>query len=207
MDATCARRWRSAACRPAPEPTVAEPLLDEKVLALGRALDDAALPHAFGGAIALAWCGVPRGTEDIDLNLFVGSEREAACLAAVAPLGVERADVPAERPHQALWRWGRTPLHAFFAYHPFHESCRARARRVPFAGGEITVLAAEDIAVFKLVYDRPRDRSEVREVLLCLGERFDSAYAEQWLARILGARDDRVARFRAMAAELAPRAT
>lgn len=181
-----------------------EPLLDQKLVALGRALDAAALPHAFGGAIALAWCGVPRGTEDVDLNLFLGSEREPDCLAALAPLGVARADAAAERPHQASWRWGRTPIHAFFAYHPFHESCRARARRVPFAGDEIAVLAAEDIAVFKLAYDRPRDRSEVREVLLCLGERFDTAYTERWLARLVGENDERVARFRAMASELAP---
>lgn len=36
------------------------------------ALDSAGLSHAFGGALALAWCvPEPRATADIDLNVFV----------------------------------------------------------------------------------------------------------------------------------------
>ncbi len=173
---------------------MAEPLLDAKVLAIARALDDADVPHAFGGAISLAWYGVPRATEDIDVNLFVGPEQAAHCLAALTPLGVTGDATDASRT-QATWRWGHTPIHAFFAYDPFHESCRARVRRVPFAKGEIAILGAEDIAIFKLIYDREKDRSEVREVMLCLGERLDHAYMREWLERILGADDARVTRF------------
>ena len=40
-----------------------------------EALAAAAIPHAFGGALALAWCtGSARGTIDIDVNLLVGKE-------------------------------------------------------------------------------------------------------------------------------------
>jgi hypothetical protein len=73
---------------------------------------------------------------------------------------------------------------------------------VPFADGEIPILAAEDIVVFKVVYDRPKDRSEVREVLLCMGERLDDRYTAQWLERLLGADDARVALFRGAVDEL-----
>ena len=175
-----------------------ERLLDAKVLAIHRALDEAGISHAFGGAIALAYWGVPRGTEDIDLNVFVPSSQARRCLAALAGLGVEEGDPrkTAPGPDQRVWHWEHTPLHVFFAYHAFHQSCARRVRRVPFADAEIPVLSAEDIAVFKTIYDRPKDRSEVREVLLCRGERFDTGYAQGWLERLLGGEDPRTEAFR-----------
>ena len=52
-------------------------VLVDKILALHAALDDAEIPHAFGGALALAWCTErARGTIDIDLNVFVDGHRE-----------------------------------------------------------------------------------------------------------------------------------
>lgn len=46
--------------------------LPDKLLALHDALDAAGEAHAFGGAIALAYCTHdPRGTRDIDVNAFV----------------------------------------------------------------------------------------------------------------------------------------
>jgi len=176
-----------------------EPLLDAKVLAIARALDDANIPHAFGGALSLAYYGVPRATEDIDLNLFVAPGDAERCLAALTPLGITRGAASEAGEPQSTWHWNHTPIHAFFAYDPFHESCRARSRRVPFADGEIAILGAEDIAIFKLIYDREKDRSEVREVMLCLGERLDVDYMRKWLERILGSSDARVARFAAWA--------
>src|SRR4029079_9320585 len=43
--------------------------LAERIVALDEALAD--VPHAFGGALALAYYAEPRATVDIDLNLFV----------------------------------------------------------------------------------------------------------------------------------------
>ena len=43
--------------------------LADKIVAIHQALDAAQLPHAFGGALALAWCTQrARGTIDIDVN-------------------------------------------------------------------------------------------------------------------------------------------
>ena len=50
----------------------AVPGIVEQILAIHGALGDARLPHAFGGALALAWCTQrARGTIDIDVNVFV----------------------------------------------------------------------------------------------------------------------------------------
>jgi hypothetical protein len=180
------------------------PLMDVKIGEIARAFERAGIPYAFGGAIALAFYATPRATEDVDVNVFVGIDEADRCLAALGPLGVT-ADAPerAEERGALTIHWEHTPIRLFFAYDPFHESCRARARIVPFGAHTIRVLAAEDITIFKVVYDRPRDRAEVREVLLCMGERFDLGYALAWLERLLGADDPRLARFRESAADVA----
>ena len=171
-------------------------LLDQKILAIAQALEAAEHPYAFGGALALAYYAAPRGTEDIDLNLFVTHDKAAAALATLAGLGiVESPSPPDQDPNQPNLHWAHTPIHVFLSYDPFHDSCRERVRRVPFAESEISILSGEDLAVFKTIYDREKDRIDVREILLSMGERFDRAYVRMWLGRLLGENDDRVVRF------------
>ena len=178
-------------------------LLDGKVMGIAQALEHARIPYAFGGAIALAYYAAPRGTEDIDINVFLKAEEAGTCLEELDRLGIESPAADRDiHDHQVVLSWEHTPIHLFLSYDPFHESCGARARTVPFADGQIWILSAEDITVFKVIYDRPKDRAEVREVLLCMGERMDVAYTIGWLERILGAEDARLKRFRGAVAEL-----
>ena len=56
------------------------------------ALTEADLHHAFGGALALAWCvGDPRATVDMDVNVFI-AEGDAALLRSALPSGVGEGD-------------------------------------------------------------------------------------------------------------------
>jgi hypothetical protein len=180
-------------------------LLDEKVIALERALAEARVPHAFGGALALAYYGTPRGTVDIDLNVFVPAERAGPVLERLAALGVATRGADALREiaarGQTRLRWDGTPLDLFFSYDALHESAMKRRRTVPFGDdAEIPILSAEDLAVFKALFDRPKDWTDLREMLFAEGARFDADYALRWLRRILPAEDERLRRFEALAA-------
>ena len=178
-------------------------LLDRKVMEIAQALEHARISYAFGGAIALAYYAAPRGTEDIDINVFLTAEEAGTFWEELERLGIESpAGGRDMHDHRVVLSWEHTPIHVFLSYDPFHESCGARARKVPFADGQIWILSAEDITVFKGIYDRPKDRAEVREVLLCRGERMDVPYTIGWLERILGAEDARLKRFRGAVAEL-----
>ena len=62
--------------------------LPDKIVAIHDSLSAAGISHAFGGALALAWCTQQaRGTIDVDVNVFVPPERSVAALAAL-PSGV-----------------------------------------------------------------------------------------------------------------------
>lgn len=176
------------------------PLLDEKILAIQGAFDASSIPHAFGGALALAYYATPRGTEDIDVNVFVGTERAAAVLEALDRLGVatgDPTDLSKLREHgQVRLHWDRTPVDLFFAYDPLHEACVGRRKRVPFGGDDrIFILSAEDLVIFKVLFDRPKDWTDIGEMLFALGGEFDAEYTLDWLRRILSADDQRLRRF------------
>ncbi len=58
--------------------------LIDKLFAVHDSLTAASLAHAFGGAIALAYCTEePRGTRDLDVNIFSDSSHAATVLAAL----------------------------------------------------------------------------------------------------------------------------
>lgn len=172
-------------------------------MALEGALGEARVPHAFGGALALAYYATPRGTHDIDLNVFVPATRAERVLELLAGLGVAPGGATALREvcerGQTRLRWEHTPIDLFFSTDALHESCLARVRRVPFGEDtEIAILSAEDLAIFKAIFDRPKDWSDLAEVLYAKGPDFDAAYVTRWLRRILPEDDARLEHFEAL---------
>lgn len=138
--------------------------LVERVVALHRALAGKETPHAFGGAIALAyWTLNPRATSDIDLNVFVPAADCSGALAAL-PRGIATPEGTAEaiaaEGQIRLW-WDETPIDVFFDYVPIHAQAARHSRTVPFAGTRIPVLGPVELAVFKAMFDRTRDWADI----------------------------------------------
>lgn len=141
------------------------PDLPEQIVSLHQALDRASIAHAFGGALALAYCTAePRGTRDIDVNVFLGVDEVPTLLAALPP-AVTVTDTLAEqlrRDGQARLWWAETPVDVFLSNHSFHDRAEANRRFVPFAGvARLPVLACDDLAVFKIFFARPKDAVDV----------------------------------------------
>lgn len=179
--------------------------LDEKVALLGGALADAAIPHAFGGAIALAYHATPRGTQDVDINLFIPASAFDRVLVALLPLGVEAPTSSMrrrlERDEQVRMTWDGTPLDLFFSYNELHDACMERRQHVAFGRDRIWILSVEDLAIFKVLFARPKDWRDLGEMLFAQQPTFDAAYALGWLGRIVAPDDERLERFRRLATE------
>lgn len=166
--------------------------LAEKLVALHRALAAADIPHAFGGAIALAYATLdPRGTSDIDVNVFVDAADAARGLAA---LPGQVAQPPGTHQRIArdgqirLW-WDDTPVDLFFDTLPIHAAAAEHRRDVPFAGTTVPVLGPTELAVFKAMFDRTRDWADI-EAMLAAGT-LDLGAVRDALGGLLGADDHR----------------
>ena len=174
---------------------IREPALDEKIVLVHNALDAAGVPHAFGGALALAYYAEPRATIDVDVNVFVPPRRAGRTFDTLAGLGamVDRPALLAKtrRDGQARVRWGRTPLDLFFAYDPFHDACHAARRSVPFGDARIPILAPEHLMVCKAVFARRKDWLDIEQILFITARDLDVAEVRMWTERILGADDRR----------------
>lgn len=173
--------------------------LIEKTVALHRSLAEAGVPHAFGGALALAWCTEQaRGTIDIDVNLFLPLDSIAEGLTAL-PSGVvwESSDADLlERDGQARLWWDTTPVDVFFNTTEFHEQAAERARWEPFGGRDLPFLACRDLAVFKAFFNRTKDWADL-EAMAEAGT-LDVPAVLGVLVHHLGGTDERIERLRTL---------
>lgn len=169
--------------------------LPEKILRLHRTFERAHLPHAFGGALALAYYATPRTTIDIDVNIFVTPDRFEAIARVLRRLGAERLPEGALVTRDAQFRawWGRNPIDCFLVNDPIHEAMRTAARIVPFLNATIPILAPEHLIVAKTAFNRPKDWIDLEQMLIAC-DLLDVAEIRRWLHHLLGDTDPRTLR-------------
>lgn len=153
----------------------------EKVLAVHRALAEAGLPHAIGGAIALSIYGAPRETVDIDVNVFVGPERRPEVRAGLDPLPLDGH-----------------PVHVFYSHDPLHEEMARKVREVTYADATIPLVAPEHLLIRKALLDRPKDWPDI-EALLRGNPDLDLTAIEAWVRRLASDGDARVPKLQGVA--------
>jgi hypothetical protein len=178
---------------------VAEALasLVEVVADLVDALERAGLAYALGGAVAYSAWGEPRATRDVDLNLWLPPERLDAGLAVLEAAGVtiDRATVRQEAAERGMFvgRRGEYRVDVFVPSVPFYDEALRRRVRTRVAGRDTWVLSAETLAVFKMLFYRPKDLADVGRLLQIQRGRFDAGFVRRALVEMLGADDERIA--------------
>jgi hypothetical protein len=173
--------------------------LVEKLFAIHDALEGASIPHAFGGAIALAYCvEEPRGTRDLDVNIFVDAATAGRTLVRL-PSGVRvgKKDIAkVERDGQARLYWDGTPVDVFLNNVPLHEAVANEVVWVPLAGRQVPVLDCVSLAIFKALFDRTRDWADMEAIAQATPEDIDIAATT--IADLVGPDDPAVERLESL---------
>lgn len=193
----------NAAPAVSPHRDESEPPLSEKVIAIHRGLEAAKIPHAIGGALALAYYAEPRATVDVDINVFVSTDRWPEISAALEEIGVDvGADTSAlERDGQVRLWWGRNAVDLFFSYDELHEEMPKKARKVPFGETTLMILSPEHLAVCKAMFNRVKDWLDIEQILVA-ADPIDLAEIEAQLERMVGPSDRRMAKLEEIKARL-----
>lgn len=174
-------------------------LLGQRLLAVHDALETAQLAHAFGGAIALAYCTEdPRGTRDLDVNVFVDPAQAKQVLAALpSEVTVTETNIAAaRRDGQVRVWWEDTPIDIFLDVHRFHTEAAEGVRQVAFEGRTIPVLDCTALAVFKALLDRTKDWADIEEMISATA--LDLPHMRTWIERVLGAESGAARRLRSL---------
>lgn len=170
--------------------------LIDAVASLVDHLERAKLPYAFGGAIAYSAWAEPRATRDIDLNLWAGaSEMDRAFLVleeAGVSLNREAATREIKERGMFFGMHGEYRVDVFVPSVPFYEEALNRRVRVRLAERETWVISPEALAVFKMLFYRPKDLADVGRLLEIQGKTFDRGFVRKWLVEMLGEDDERL---------------
>lgn len=166
--------------------TVEEVLLDMVSLCETQNLD-----YAVMGGLAVRVHGIPRPTYDVDFQLTVDEQRLKDFLTSLEELGYS-----CYAPYDRGWRdqVGGMPLiklktymvdgqsidiDVFLSETPFQRSVMERRVRVEFEGKSVWFVTPEDLILFKVLANRPRDLGDVADVLFVQGD-LDSSYMVHW---------------------------
>jgi hypothetical protein len=163
--------------------------------------------HAFGGALALAYYSEPRGTLDVDVNVFVPFESARQLVTEFSAIGYRakrRPDAWSPVAGVRLLRQGdRIALDLFFSIDEHYDEVATRKGWFPFGAErrELPFLSVEDLVTFKLSFGRDKDWVDLRRVVE--GNRdLDLSYVERQLIGMRGpTMYPRIARLRVMERE------
>jgi hypothetical protein len=188
--------------------TVAERGAAEAAQRIADAMESAGVPYAIGGALALAIAGVPRGTADVDINVFVDLRQTAKVITTLAGLGIaldETAAIErANRDGMFVGRWDGMRIDVFMPSIPFSdEAARTRIQVTDGAGWSGWFLSAEALTVFKLLFFRGKDLVDL-ERLVAVRSELDHAYVRHWIVDMMGEADERVKRWDEIVRRFAP---
>lgn len=173
--------------------------LVEKLFTIHDSLSEAGLAHAFGGAIALAYCvEEPRGTRDLDVNIFVdASEAESALASLPRKVRVRKKDIAkVKRDGQARLDWDGTPIDVFLNNIPLHDAVATAVVWVQLEGRDVPVLDCASLAIFKAFFDRTKDWADLEAIAQVTPE--DIKEAATTIADLVGKEDPAVQRLEAL---------
>lgn len=164
---------------------------------LARVLAENGIDYAIGGALALGVWSDPRGTLDVDINLFIEPQSAPMALDVLASAGVifDRAAAmrAVESGDSVLARYEGLRVDLFLPSIPFSHEAGLTRRLVPGPDGEISFLSPEALAVFKLLFFRGKDLVDLEKLVAVQGAALDAAYVRRWIVDMMGEDDERVA--------------
>lgn len=165
-------------------------------------LEDAGVCYALGGALAYGFWGPPRGTLDVDLDVFEVADRLEVVFQALVASGVTvdeveaRLSVDERGDFRGSFQGMRVDV--FVAFNAYHEAVRERRVQRQILGRPMWILSAEDTIIFKVLFDRGKDWIDLERLIALRKSSLDRDYIRGWLRQWVDSDDGRLARLEAL---------
>lgn len=168
----------------------------EAGILIARALERHGVPYALGGALAYGQYGIPRATNDVDVNVFVPNDRLGEVFTVLRSVGIavdeDAARSAAEREGLIVLRLADYRIDVFTPSIDFSwEAGRTRVRH-RIGDGDVWFLSAEALCVFKLLFFRGKDIVDIERLIAVQSRALDAAYVRRHVVDMVGEDDPRV---------------
>ena len=164
---------------------------------IAAALQSRAEEYALGGAIALGFWAVPRGTVDVDVTIYLPADEPSQCVWLLQEIGCEFSSssaIESLREHGfCRVAFAGLQVDVFLPTVAFYAAARERRRTVDLDGQTVFVWDAESLTVFKMMFFRRKDLADAEQILRSQGTAFDRIWVREQLAAMYGERDPRIA--------------
>ncbi len=153
---------------------------------IGASLSKHNLPYVVIGGQAVLLYGEPRLTRDIDITLGVDVDHLGEVLAVVQEINLKPLPQEIEsfvRETMVLPTLDEQTgirVDFIFSYTPYETGAIKRAKKVTILDQKVNFASPEDLIIHKIFAGRPRDREDVRTVLLKNPD-VDLQYIREWL--------------------------
>lgn len=172
------------------------PAAHEVALHIASTLFSSGIDYAIGGALALNLWGPARGTRDVDINLFIQPDALADAFAALESAGVnlDRATCRrrAEREGMFVGDYDGMRIDVFVPSIDFSWVAAASRVTVQTDRGPIDFLSAEALAVFKLLFYRPKDLVDLSNLVALQRDDLDHSSVREHIVGMMGEENERV---------------
>lgn len=141
-----------------------------------------AIPFVVVGGLANAVWGEPRATRDVDVKVYIGERtpREFAKMVAREFAPVQPLPGGPDLIVSLAFPSGVT-VDFLIAIPGYEEVVLDRAQPRLLAGMQLPICSAEDLIIYKVIADRPKDWADIEGVLTEQGNRLDQTYIRNWL--------------------------
>jgi hypothetical protein len=156
------------------------------MIRVASGLAEAGIPYMLVGGLAVAFHGIPRFTEDIDVTLGLDAEDIDKVLTLCERIGLSALPEDSGEfvrstnvlPAQDLASGVRVDF--LFSSLPYERSAIGRSSGISVQGTEVRVATPEDLILYKLFAGRPRDVEDARGIVTVRGETLDWEYLRKW---------------------------
>ncbi len=160
--------------------------LVQSVCALQARLTKAGIPSMVIGGVAVSLWGEPRLTRDVDLKVLLERGEAGRLLRVLGktyrPLDIDPRISFAQAGFAFFLDSKKTRIDLLLADNAFDEQALSRAVLANLAPRKkARVCTAEDLVIYKLISERPRDQADAESILARQGSKLDDAYIKRWL--------------------------
>lgn len=162
---------------------------------LQRRLDEAGIPSALIGGLAIGAWAKARLTRDVDIKILLHRQEHQRLLDLLTPdyHSLQADPVLALRTNGIIFvlNSAGNRLDIQLADTAFDEMLISRARTLELTPGKkARVCSAEDLIILKIIAQRPQDQIDVANVVQKQGHILDDRYVLKWLRQFEKALDD-----------------